>query len=253
MTMPFDTECAIARDLQVAYAAGDVSPQTRDWLNSHLSRCPNCRQALDELLDASGAVRQQPAPVPPVAPGPRLVGRVRRNVIILITAVLLSLALAAGGITFGVYSIIKAAGMNIEHPVPLARTLPQSVIEQVDLASLQLKPISDDRGKNYAGRIYRSDRGDLQAVVYATQSPSTRQAHEYFQAWFEGYGSRTLSVETITPSHAVAKFRSQGKYLYGWQEGPWVITIEVWGSGDDLTVVRDQVRDAVFAAVRNAE
>ncbi|HLN61630.1 MAG TPA: zf-HC2 domain-containing protein, partial [Symbiobacteriaceae bacterium] len=220
------------------YVAGEVQPQTLEFVNLHLSGCEACRGALAQL---SGGLGQPVAPPPPADAGRQVVNRVRRNVLVLIAVVVLALGAAGGSLYFAIHTIFTLAGMNVPHIVPPDRYKIAEVVERVDLTPAGLRLAN--RGSNPVGNEYRYEQADgRQVTVTYGHYGNTAQATQAFRHWFED-GPRTMSVETGTSLHRIAKFRRAGQYYYGWQAQNWVIIIEVPGTVRDPAALRDEVRD----------
>jgi predicted anti-sigma-YlaC factor YlaD len=259
MTVPSELECPIAQDLLVPYVADEVRPETKAWLNAHLSRCESCRTALAALTDAAGAVAQAPAPPVPADPGRKLVGRVRLTVWIIIAAVVGMLALTGGSVYFGIQAITKLSGMDVEHPVPTADVSPAQVLAKLDVSDLGLKvdpaaktaSLVPTIAADAATLAFRNASGQP-VYVEAIRQQTAADARRGFENFFNSFRSRTLSVQTILPSHAIAKFRSQGQYLYTWQADRWLFVISVADGITDPVPLRDNVRDHLFQAIREA-
>jgi hypothetical protein len=255
VAMPLELECHIAQDLLVSYVAGEVSPQTLDWMNGHLSRCDSCRTALAALTDMAGAVAAQ-APVDPASPDPgrKLVGRMRRTIWLVIAGVILMLGITAGSVLFGIQAIQKASGFDVAHPAPVAGVTPEQVLADLDLSRFALAsdPLRQRQNGTGQAELRYADHSGNPVIVQAVRLDSVSHAHDRFEAWFNGFHTRILSVETSFGNRAMAKFRSQGNYWYAWQTDRWMFVIAVDQRVKDPAALRDMIRSDLFEAIDQA-
>jgi hypothetical protein len=222
MTVP---ECHLVRDLLVPYLAGEASPETVTFMNGHFSRCAECRAALTAMTGETPPAAA-PAPPPPSAePGRRLVGRVRRQVILLMAVVVTSLALAIGGVVWGVSAFQRWANDPTKHPVPSYST-PPAAAAQVDLSPLGLTPV--DVSAVPDGAIARFQTADGETVTLAFYlHASPYRASEAYEGWYRSFSVKTMSVQSHSGSVGSARFRSGGHYYQGWHDDRWFITVDV--------------------------
>ena len=57
------TECSVVRDLLPLYVEDIVSPETAQYVKSHLAECPECQAELDSLKEGEGltAIEKKPS------------------------------------------------------------------------------------------------------------------------------------------------------------------------------------------------
>lgn len=247
VAMPKEMECYLTQDLLVPYVAGDIRLETKAWIDAHVSRCAACHAALRETAEAAGATIQVPPPMPPADTGRAVVGRVRRNVAILVGVVVICLALAAGSITFGVQALRKLADMPADLPVPSASVTPVEAVRQTDLRHLELTAGETQVFRDGVTQLYTTPGGQtvtLQVQRFDTES----DASQAYRAWNGRFRVKTTSVEFNLGSGSSAKFLSQGQYHTGWQRGPWLIIISVPKETPSAADLRDAIRDSLYTA-----
>lgn len=246
MAVPKQMECAIAQDLLVPYVAGDVRPETRAFVEAHVSRCTPCHTALAETAEAAGATVQVPPPALPADPGQKVVSRVRRNILVLVGVLVLCVALTAGSVVFGISALRKLTGMPAEPPVPNAGLEPAAAAELVSLARLGLTAMSPTPIPNGVQVVYLKD--DEVITLTFQQFDTYSDGSRAFHRWNDQYRVRMLSAEFNTTRSNSARFRSGGNYYYGWNRGLWLVTMEVPGAVTEPAQLRDQIYVALSAA-----
>lgn len=239
MAIPAELECKIVQDLLVGYVAGEINPETRDWITRHLDQCRTCRSALAQYTDASAAL----PPAPPLSPDPgrKLLGRVRRSVWVVLAALLLSLGLTGGSLYWVFTAGRDLAGLPAEMPVPSPALSLRDVADRI--------PAPD--GLMLAATGGSLDRAELQfenpdgsrALVELHKYPTSALARPAYDAWVRSFHSRMLSVAYDTADQRITKFRSGGQYYYAWQREGWFVTITVPGDAPEPVALRDRVRD----------
>jgi hypothetical protein len=252
MTFPSNMNCKIAQDLLVAYVAGEVSPETRAWLTQHLDRCPDCRQALAEYTDATGAVHQVPLMTPPADPGRRTLGRMRRAAWVVITVVVLCLAITAGSLVYVLSNFRRWTNMPADQPVPAATYTAEQAAGRVDLSPLGLTRTGIYPGPDSTQVTFKDGAGNTVRVEF-TRADDTAGARRAFKGWNESFRTKLASAETNVGDNWTAKFRSQGQYLYGWQHANWLVTICVPERAPQPAALRDQIRDLLFTQIRGMQ
>jgi len=235
MAMP---ECHLVRDLLIPYMAGEVSPQTLAYMNEHLGRCPECRAALAALNRGTAPVAPPPTPMHS-DPGRKLVGRVRRQVTLIAVLIVASVALAVGGIVWGVTAARQWMGNPERHPAPAYSVTPEEAAE-VDLGGAGLKLTSVTSVREGALAQFTDADGHVVELQFFLLS-SPYRAREAFKDWNNTFRVKLASVETNFESVAMARFRSGGHYYYGWFDGRWFFTIDVPESVEDPAGLRTTI------------
>lgn len=238
-------ECHLVRDLLVPYLAGEVSPETIAFMNGHLDRCPDCRAALAALTgDAPAPVTPPAAPSPD--PGRKLVGRVRKQVILLIAVVVTSLALAVGGLVWGISAFQRAVNDPTRHPVPAYSTAPATAAK-VDLSPLGLTPDGVDQIADGAVAHFRTSTGQpVTLAFYLHASPN--RAKRAYDDWKSGFHTKVTSVAFESGSVGSTRFLSGGHYYQGWHDGSWFVTVDVPDTVPQAAELRAEILQQLGAA-----
>jgi hypothetical protein len=245
LTAPDNNSCHLAQDLLIPYVAGDVRPETIEWMNRHLDGCSSCRASLAELVQETD-VLQCPAPVPSPEPGRRLMGRVRRQVILIIGVVIFSLAFATGGIIWGVSAMRNWQANPENHPVPAEGVTPEQAA-QVNLTSIGLTSQDVTAVENGMIARYETQSGQIVTVRFY-KHPSPYWAREAFKAWDRSFSTRMMSVRTDSGTVGASRFRSGGHYYQGWHDGRWFINIQIPEKAQNPAGLRDAIKDRLSIA-----
>lgn len=245
MSTPDNNSCHLAQDLLIPYVAGEVRPETIAWMNRHLDNCASCRASLAALTEEAGAL---PTPAPPPRPdaGRQLIGRVRRQVMLIIGVVIFSLALATGGIVWGVRAMQNWQANPENHPVPAETVTPEQAA-QVDMTSIGLTAQGVTAVENGMMARYQTQSGQTVTIRFY-KHPSPYWAKEAFQAWDRSFSTRMMSVRTESGSVSASRFRSGGHYYQGWHDGRWFINVQIPQEAENPAGLRDAIKDRLHVA-----
>lgn len=245
MTVPENISCHLAQDLLIPYVAGEVRPETIEWMNRHLDGCASCRASLAALTEEAGAL-QTPAPPPRPDAGRQLMGRVRRQVILIIGVVIFSLALATGGIVWGVRAMQNWQANPENHPVPAEGVTPEQAAH-VDMTSVGLTAQGATVIENGVMVQYQTKSGQTVTVRFY-KHPSPYRASEAFKAWDRSFRTKVMSVTTDSGTTGASRFRSGGNYYQGWHDGRWFIYVEIPEEAENPAGLRDAIKDRLNIA-----
>ena len=213
--------CHLVRDLLVPYMAGDVSPETRTWVDEHTAGCPDCRAAVAEMA----AMAPPPPPSPSVETGRRLAWRVKRQVILLWAAVFFSLTLAAGGFIWGHGGFGRHQADILPHPVPSYAVAPERAA-RVNLAHLGLEHVAVEAVPDGALVRYTDASGQTAATLAFYRLSSPYRARVRYGEWKQGLASGTVAAEMDLGSVAFIKLAAGGSYYQGWHDGRWLVVVQ---------------------------
>jgi hypothetical protein len=242
-------QCHVVQDLLIPYIAGDVSQETRVWVDGHLNGCDPCRNILVHLQRLAGAMRE-PAPPLPADLGRRLLSKIRRDVRLIIAIVLAVLVLGGASLFWGISLVRHLSNMPDDHPVPPASATVNEALnafwQPIGLNQRGTWPVEYGRAVALSGPDGRSA-----AVVEIRKYDSPAEARAAFNRWDSSFHVKLSSVSFALPSRSVTRFRSGGDYWYGWRAGPWYIVIQVDEKTPDAGKLRDQVRDRLIQSIQN--
>ncbi|MGE5673768.1 MAG: zf-HC2 domain-containing protein [Mycobacterium leprae] len=285
MSIPKELPCHLAQDLLIPYVAGDVSTETREWLEEHLRSCNACRAAYEATNRSADAV-SAPPPAPVGDPGRRVLGRMRRNIFVVVAAVLVAVGLGGGALFWGIQALRNVAGMPAYHPAPVDGIQPIDVVQKLDLSDLGMnKQLAEGRairvnppakaqqslviqspqimimpGVLLAGSPGQADAGVQQeafflfngqpVLVYAFRADTAKAAHDALQKWHGTFHVFIAEFQFDRPDESAMRFRSGDWSYYAWSRGNWAFVIEVPASLPDQATVRDQVRDRLIRTIQ---
>ena len=98
------TECSVVRDLLPLYVENMVSPETAQYVKSHLAECPECQAELESLTAGEGLTAIEKKPVEDVAkakPFKKMMKRMNRQFYSIAYAALIFLIFLGFGWTGG--------------------------------------------------------------------------------------------------------------------------------------------------------
>lgn len=245
MTSPENTSCHLAQDLLIPYVAGEVRPETIAWMNRHLDGCASCRASLSELVEGAGALHN-PAPPPRTDPGRRLIGRVRRQVLLIVGVVIFSLALATGGIIWGVSAMRSWQANPENHPVPAEGVTPEQAAA-VDLTQVGLTKHDVTAIEQGVLVRYQTAAGKTVTIRYS-KHPSPSGARDAFEAWDRAFKIRVMAVKTSSGTVGASRLRSGGYYYEGWHDGRWFINVQIPEEVEAPAELRAAVKEQLTAA-----
>lgn len=246
-------ECSVARDLFIAYLAGEVSPATGDWLAHHLEECEACRGALATMAD--GILPSEAAPATAEAQAEmatdkawrQLLRRVQRRNRVVTVILALALIITCATFSWCVKSISAWGGLPLYQPVPPVGTAPAEAVS-VDLTPFGLTPGGVSTTGD-TGVAAWSDSAGATVTVTASRFPSSATAQEAFLEWYRTESPIFVGLRQWEPtSRGTAMFRNSRTCFYGWQTGEWFITIRVPTSVPNAPRLCATIRDALFAA-----
>ena len=247
MTEPNHIPCHLVQDLLIPYAAGEVQPDTVQWVNHHLNGCEACRASLAGIMQGAGDMHAGIQAAPPGPdPGRRLVGRVRRQVIFLTVLVVTCVALVIGGATWAFSAMQRWADTPENHPAPALSVEPVQAA-QVDLSPIGLTALGTESVTDGAMTRYEEPSGQIVTIGYYRLS-SPYRAGQAFDRWDDSFRVKLMSVRTGSGTVGASTFRSGGHYYQGWHDGRWFITIEIPEQVTDATTLRDAIRQRMAEA-----
>lgn len=248
--------CHLAQDLLIPYLAGDVSNETRGWLEQHLSECADCRAALGmarPALPSAGAPSGQPTEAghePTTAAAEKLLRRVKtRNTVIMAILILAAVSLISlMGLTFWGMSVFRSFTLPLpaDHPIPAASVSPKDVAG-ADLSSLGLTPAGTNVDGQSASAIWL-DPANHRIRVAFTRSATAAAADRAFQSWVSQFPIRIASWENHRPGRSSVMARTPRTYIYGWQTDNCLVTIQVPSGAAEAASLCTSIRDALFRA-----
>lgn len=249
MALPSVLECRIVQDLLVGFAADELHPDTRDWVTLHLNRCGECQQALALYTTAAAALPE--APAPSADPGRRLVGRVRRGVWVLGTAVALCAIVTVTSVYAGVAAIRRWGGLPADMPVPAYNVDAVELIRNLPMPALTGCCVEKERIElqDEGLIIYQDAAGNLIDLHFEWYIDN-EAAEAAFQRWQGSFKVRSASVANETPNFDITKFRSGGDYYFGWRRNNWLIHYEIPDQVENPVRLRDEMRDYLYSALK---
>lgn len=254
MATPERTACPLARDLFIPYLAGEVSPETKAWLERHLAECDECRAAMASV--AGGAT---PRPAAAAELGRQLVPttdeawrqllrRVRRRNLLITVALSLALVVTFASISWTLKQLNAWGGLPLYQPIPLSGTTPSQAVV-VDLTPVGLTDGGVAATDDGAKATWFDTAGNA-ITIEASRFSSSDLAQATFLEWCrtESTSSLGLRLRQWEPtSRATAMYRDPRTHFYVWQTGEWFIIIRVPSRVTNAARLCTTIRDVLFA------